>query len=361
MKITPVILSGGSGTRLWPLSTADRPKQFLALTDAQTMFQLTAARCHDPERFAAPIVVGNGRHADMIEQQLRDIGLSAGTVILEPAARNTAPAIALAAIEAGGGDTLLLVMPSDHVIADAQAFQTAVAQAAAAARDGWLVTFGIKPSGPETGYGYIEMNDVPLGGSGLAVARRFVEKPDIEKARAMLAHGHHVWNAGIFLMRADRYLDALDAFEPAMLAAVRQAHIGGSRSGRRMQPQAEAFGAAASVSVDYAVMERSDNVAVMPLDCGWSDIGSWDALADTSLPDPSGSVLRGDVLSHASGNIMVHAEGVRVHLHGVEDLIVVASGGEVVIMKRGASQDMRAVVDAARARDAHTRGEAGAV
>lgn len=354
MKITPVILSGGSGTRLWPLSTDERPKQFLPLTADETMFQLTLARSSDSARFAPPIIVANGRHADMVETQMAEMGLAPGALILEPAARNTAPAIALAALEAGADDTLLLVMPSDHAIADPDEFRTAVAQAVPVARDGWLVTFGIRPTGPETGYGYIEMNDVPMGDSGLAAVLRFVEKPVEERAREMLRQGGFVWNAGIFLMRADRYLDALERYEPGIAKAVRAAHDKGRSEGARRLPDAEAFAASPSISVDYAVMERSDTVAVMPLACGWSDIGSWDALADHHLPDPDGSVLRGDVLAQGSSNCMVRSDGVRIHLHGVSDLIVVASGGEVVIMPRGQSQNMRAVVDAARERDAET-------
>tara|TARA_B100000953_G_scaffold95080_1_gene77716 strand:- start:86 stop:1051 length:966 start_codon:yes stop_codon:yes gene_type:complete len=315
------------------------------------MFQLTVARVADAARFDPPIIVANGRHADLAEQQLAEMKVRPGALILEPTAKNTAPAIALAALEAGADDTLILVMPSDHAIADPDEFLTAVAQAAPVARDGWLVTFGIRPSGPETGYGYIEMNDVPMGDSGLAAALRFVEKPDEERARDMLRQGGFVWNAGIFLMSADRYLAALDLYEPDIAAAARAAHERQARSGARRLPDAESFAASPSISVDYAVMERSDTVAVMPLSCGWSDIGSWDALADHHLPDPSGSVVRGNALVHDSTNCMVRSEDVRVHLHGVSDLIVVASGGEIVIMPRGRSQNMREVVEAARERD----------
>ncbi len=350
MKITPVILSGGSGTRLWPLSTSDKPKQFLALTDDRTMFQLTAARCGDPARFSPPIVVGNGRHAAMIEAQLAEIGIDPGAVILEPAARNTAAAIALAALGVSTRDALMLVMPSDHAMADPDEFRSAVAQAVPVARDGWLVTFGITPSGPETGYGYIEMNDVKLGDSGLAAVRRFVEKPQLAAAEDMLRQEGFVWNAGIFLMRADRFLSALEQYEPAIADAARKAHDLARREDKRVAPDEAAFAASPSISVDYAVMERADNVAVMPLDCGWSDIGSWDALADNNLADPDGSVLRGDVVAHDSRNMVVQSNGVRIHLHGVSDLIVVANDGEVVIMPRGSSQKMRDVVDAAKAR-----------
>lgn len=350
MKITPVILSGGSGTRLWPLSTADKPKQFLALTDEKTMFQLTAARCGDRARFDPPIVVGNGRHAAMIEVQLAEIGIEPGAVILEPAARNTAAAIALAALEVSTPDALMLVMPSDHAIADAEKFRSAVAQTVPVARDGWLVTFGITPSSPETGYGYIEMNDVKLGDSDLAAVRRFVEKPVRDAAKDMLRQGSFVWNAGIFLMRADRFLDALEQHEPEIIEAARNAHAAAGRHGSLVSPDEAAFAASPSISVDYAVMERAHNVAVMPLDCGWSDIGSWDALADNNLADPDGSVLRGDVVAHDSRNMVVQSNGVRIHLHGVSDLIVVANDGEVVIMPRGSSQKMRDVVDAAKAR-----------
>lgn len=347
-QIVPIILSGGSGTRLWPLSTPERPKQFLALTAAESMFQLTVNRFSGREGFAAPIVVANIGHADLIDEQLAELGQEAAALVLEPLARNTAPAIALAALEAGGDDTLLLVMPSDHAIRDPDAFRTAVSRATKTACEGWLVTFGITPTRPETGYGYVEMAETALTDSGIHKVLRFVEKPDGEAAQKMLEAGNFAWNAGIFLFRADRYLDALSRYAPEMERAAREAHERAARSGRRVMPDAQAFAAAPSDSIDYAVMEKAENVAVKPLSCGWSDIGCWDALRDVAPADASGNVLQGDVIALESRGLTTHSEGVRISLLGVQDLIVVATAEEVLIMPRGRSQDVRKVVAAVR-------------
>src|SRR6476646_4974500 len=247
-KITPVILSGGSGTRLWPMSRDERPKQFLALAGDETMFEQTLARVSDEGQFGAPLVVANRRHAELIAQQL---GGKAVTLILEPAARNTALAIALAALHAAP-DAPLLVMPSDHVIADVAAFHRAVAAALPLVREGWLATFGIAPDAPETGYGYIAMGEALAG--GVQRVERFVEKPDLATAEAMLADGRHVWNGGIFLFRADAYLDALAAYAPAILEAAKRAMAAAERDGTTILPDAAAFSASPSDSIDYAVM-----------------------------------------------------------------------------------------------------------
>lgn len=344
--IVPVILSGGSGTRLWPMSTADRPKQFLALTGDATMLQLTCRRCFDPARFAAPIIVGNARHAGMVVEQLEAIGISRMTIILEPAARNTAPAIALAALEAGSGGTLLLVMPSDHVIADEAAFLAAVDAASPAACEGWLVTFGITPTHAETGYGYIEMSDEAVGEGGARRAARFVEKPPLADAEAMVAGGRHLWNAGIFLFRADAYLDALGQFASDMLAAVRQSHDQARRDGNHVHPDADAFTAAPSDSIDYAVMERAEHVAVMPVSCGWSDLGSWDALHAIGGQDAAGNQIVGDVVAENVTNVLIRSDGVSVAISGVSDIIVIASGNDVLILPRGQSQDVKRILAA---------------
>ena len=291
--IVPVILSGGSGTRLWPMSTPERPKQMLALTAQDTMLQLTATRAVG-EAFEAPIVVANARHADMVDDQLSAVDARAQAVILEPAGRNTAPAIALAALAAGAGDKALLVMPSDHVIADVPAFHAAIHAAQPLVEQGWLVTFGITPDAPETGYGWIQIGEEVA--DGVHQVARFVEKPPLERAQAMLASGDHAWNGGIFLFRADRYLAVLGEHEPAMLAAAQAAMDATRREGTRIFPDADAFAASPSESIDYAVMERAD--------------------------------------------------GVRLRLVGVSDLIVVASGEDVLIMPRGRSQEVKKLIAA---------------
>jgi mannose-1-phosphate guanylyltransferase len=341
--IVPVILSGGSGTRLWPMSRAEKPKQLLPLTAEETMLQLTARRTAG-ERFGRPIVVANAFHVDMVEEQLAAADSGAEALILEPMGRNTAPAIALAAI-AAGGDAPLLVMPSDHVITDVEAFHAAIHAALPLVEQGWLVTFGIQPDGPETGYGWIKIGE-EIGG-GVHRVEQFVEKPPLDKAQAMLAAGNHAWNGGIFLFRADIYLEALGSYAPAMLAAAQQAMAKGRRDGARIWPDADSFAASPSDSIDYAVMERAPRVAVVPVDMGWSDVGSWDALHAISHADAGGNVVRGDAVVIESSNCLVRAEaGKRVALVGVEDLIVVASGDDVLVLPRGRSQEVKKIIEA---------------
>lgn len=336
-RIVPVILSGGSGTRLWPVSTPDRPKQFLALTHEQTMFQLTALRTKDAARFSAPVIVASARHADLIEAQLAEIGVVPAALILEPCPRNTAPAIALAALEAGNAS--ILVMPSDHVIADEGAFMRAIDAALPLLDDGWLVTLGITPTGPETGYGYIHAGEVLM--AGVQRVAHFVEKPDREHAAAMIATGDHFWNGGIFLFRANIFLGALAIHAPEMLAAAQASLASASRVGKRIHPDEACFAASPADSIDYAVMEKADRVAVAPVSMGWSDVGSWDALYELAAKDEAANSLKGDVrLVEASGNL-IHSDGLRVSISGVADLIVVASGNEVLILPRGSSQDVK--------------------
>ncbi|HWK36456.1 mannose-1-phosphate guanylyltransferase/mannose-6-phosphate isomerase [Sphingomonas sp.] len=342
--ITPVILSGGSGTRLWPMSRPERPKQLLALTAEETMLQLTARRAPCGDRFAAPIVVANAFHADEVEQQLDAVAGSAQALILEPMGRNTAPAIALAAITAGGGHDPLLVMPSDHVIADVDAFHAAIRAALPLVDEGWLVTFGITPDGPETGYGYIRMGAEVA--PGVRRVDRFIEKPPLADAEAMLAEGGHAWNGGIFLFRADMYLAALAAHAPAMLVAAQEAMARARREGIRIWPDEDAFARSPADSIDYAVMEKSDKVAVVPVDMGWSDVGSWDALRAISQLDDGGNHHQGEVIAIDTRNCFVRSDGVRIALVGVEDLIVVASGDDVLILPRGRSQDVRKIIEA---------------
>jgi mannose-1-phosphate guanylyltransferase len=336
MAIIPVILSGGGGTRLWPLSTPEKPKQFLALTSERTMFQLTMERVADRAMFAPPIIVANAAHAELIAAQS---GVSDATILLEPCARNTAPAIALAALASSDPAALLLIMPSDHVIADLAAFHAATRVAAPFAQDGWLVTYGISPTGPETGYGYIRMG-AELGGGVLHVDS-FVEKPDLARAEAMLAKGGYSWNGGIFLFRADIYLGALAVHAPDMLAAVQKAMATAQRDGNRIAADAAAFANCPADSIDYAVMEKAERVAVVPVDMGWSDVGSWDALFALNRKDAAGNALSGNVRADQATGNLIHAEGVRVSVHGIHDVIIVANGREVLVLPRGSSQKVR--------------------
>jgi len=275
-KLQPVLLSGGSGTRLWPLSREAYPKQFLPLAGHDTMLQATWQRVADIAS-AAPIVVANEEHRFLVAEQLRQIGVPTPSILLEPVGRNTAPAIAAAALQAmsGGDDPLLLVLPSDHVVRDAAAFRAAVAEASAAAEQGALVTFGIVPTGPETAFGYIHATGA---GPGVRIVERFVEKPDAATAQSYLDLGGYYWNSGMFLFRASRYLQELERFRPDMLAATRTAWERASHDGDFIRLDRDAFAACAADSIDYAVMERTDTAQVLPVDIGWNDVGSWSAL-----------------------------------------------------------------------------------
>lgn len=340
-RITPVILSGGSGTRLWPASRADRPKQFLCLTDdSRSMLQLTAARCADSARFSAPLIIAGHDHLTVIADQLA--ALSDYRIVAEPMGRNTAPALALAALALPDDDALMLVMPSDHAIADEAAFQSAIDSAARLARQGQLVTFGVEPTHPETGYGYIEMG-APLDG-GYHVAR-FVEKPVKAKAEAMLSAGGFVWNAGLFLFSRRTLLDALDQYEPDILSACNTAMKVARDGGNILYPDADAFGQSPAISIDYAVMERADNVAVVPVDMGWSDIGSWQALHDRATQDADGNALSGDVLMVDARNNLVRADDKRVSIIGLEGYAVIVEGDDIVITPLARSQDVRQLAE----------------
>jgi mannose-1-phosphate guanylyltransferase/mannose-1-phosphate guanylyltransferase/mannose-6-phosphate isomerase len=339
MKIAPVILSGGGGTRLWPLSTPEKPKQFLALTGDATMFEMTLARAMDRDFFTAPIVVANTAHNALVRAQLADVGITDASIIYEPCARNTAPAIALAALAVDDVKTPLLVMPSDHLIADVAAFHAAIMAALPLVEEGWLVTFGIEPTAPETGYGYIRIGEEL--GAGVNRVERFVEKPDAATAQAMIDAGNHAWNGGIFLFRADIYLGALASLAPDILAAAQTAMAKASHDNGAIHPDADTFAASPADSVDYAVMEKADRVAVAPVNIGWSDVGSWDALYDIGGKILSDNVFTGIVRSSDANGNLVHADGVRVSLHGVNNVIVVANGREVMIVPRGSSQKVR--------------------
>jgi mannose-1-phosphate guanylyltransferase len=337
--IIPVILSGGSGTRLWPLSRAKRPKQMLDLTGAGSMLGMTAERVADAASFAAPWVVAGTSQAEAIEQALPALG----ALILEPAARNTAPAIALAAL-AAELDDLLLILPSDQLIADAAGFRDAAARAAPFAREGWIVTFGMKPERAETGYGYIERG--PELGDGIHQAARFVEKPDPATARRYFEGGRHDWNGGIFLMRAGTYLEALEAHAPEIARAARAAMDGARREGARIYPEEAVFARSPSTSIDYAVMEKAEKIAVAPVAVGWSDVGSWEALMEVSATDAEGNALSGDVVALDASGCLIRSEGPLVAAIGVEGLVIVATADSVLIVPKAQSQRVKDVVEA---------------
>lgn len=347
--ITPIILSGGSGTRLWPLSRTGRPKQLLSLTSEETMLQLTASRAPVSEGYAAPVVVANAAHVEMIEEQLTAGGLEQALLILEPAGRNTAPAIAAAAL-AVDRDALMLVMPSDHVIRDVAAFRAAIAAATPLAEQGWLITFGITPDGPETGYGYIQRGEELS--PGVARVHNFVEKPDRATAEQYLAGGDYSWNGGIFLFAAGAYLDALGTHAPDILAAVQRSMEGATREGHRLYPNRHDFAASPSQAIDYAVMEKAERVAVVPVEMGWSDVGSWDALHAISETDEAGNAHHGEVFAIDTERCLIRSEGPVVAAVGVSDLIVIATPDAVLIMPRGESQEVKRAV-AALQKDGH--------
>ncbi|ELC7364405.1 mannose-1-phosphate guanylyltransferase/mannose-6-phosphate isomerase [Stenotrophomonas maltophilia] len=339
-RIQPVILSGGSGTRLWPLSREAYPKQFLPLAGELTMLQATWQRVA-PIAAHGPLVIANEEHRFVTAEQLQQVGAEPAAIILEPVGRNTAPAIAVAALEAtrDGADALLLVLPSDHVITNEAAFRDAVQAAASAAESGKLVTFGIVPTGPETGYGYIKAAD----GQGLRAVERFVEKPDLDTATGYVSSGQYYWNSGMFLFKASRYLQELERFQPAMLAGSRQAWQQARRDADFTRLDKDAFSAVPSDSIDYAVMEKTADAVVIPLDAGWNDVGSWTALRDVSQQDSDGNAHQGDVIAIDCRNTYAYAQRL-VALVGLDDVIVVETDDAVLVGKADRMQEVKTVV-----------------
>jgi mannose-1-phosphate guanylyltransferase/mannose-6-phosphate isomerase len=340
----PVILSGGSGTRLWPLSREAYPKQFLALAGKDTMLQATWRRV-EAIASAPPLVVANAEHRFMVAEQLREAGCTPAAILLEPVARNTAPAIAVAALQAvaEGADPLLLVLPSDHVIADAAAFRAAVQAAEPAARAGRLVTFGIVPVGPETGYGYIRAAQ-DADAAGVRAVAQFVEKPDADSAAAYVASGEYAWNSGMFLFRASAYLAELQAHQPAMLAACSAALYSARRDEDFVRLDPAAFAACPADSIDYAVMEKTAHAAVLPIAVGWNDVGSWSALWAIAEQDDDGNAHHGDVVARNCRNTLAWGDGRLVALLGLQDVVVVDTADAVLVAHKDQVQDVKAIV-----------------
>ena len=339
----PVILSGGSGTRLWPLSRQAYPKQFLALAGEDTMLQATWQRVAELAS-AAPLVVANEDHRFMVAEQLRQVGCTPAAIVLEPVGRNTAPAIAVAALQAtaDGADPLLLVLPSDHVIADAAGFRAAVAAATPAAQNGKLVTFGIVPTAAETGYGYIQA--VAGGDAPVRAVARFVEKPDAATAAQYLASGQYFWNSGMFLFQASRYLAELERHAPAMLAACRKAFAAAARDADFVRLDKAAFAACPSDSIDYAVMEKTADAAVLPIDVGWNDVGSWSALWEVAQQDGDGNAHHGDVIALDCRDTLAWGDHRLVAMIGLRDIVVVDSDDALLVAHKDHVQEVKEVV-----------------
>jgi mannose-1-phosphate guanylyltransferase/mannose-6-phosphate isomerase len=344
-KIHPVIMSGGAGSRLWPLSRQLYPKQLLPLAGERTMIQETVERVKGPQ-FAAPIVVCNQEHRFLIAEQMRGSGIEKPTIILEPVGRNTAPVAAVASLLLAELDpwALVLLMPADHVVEDKAAFAKAVEIAAAAAREGAIATFGIKPGGPETGYGYIQRGEATTT-KGAYRVKRFVEKPDRAAAQTYLDAGDYFWNGGIFVFRAKTFLDELQQFEPQIVAQCQEAVAKGKGDLDFFRLDEKAFTASPSKSIDYAVMEHTEHAVVVPVDMGWSDVGSWQSLWEIATRDGQGNAQDGDIVALNCTNSYLRSEGPLLAAVGVDDVVVVATQDAVLVTRRGATQDVKKVVE----------------
>jgi mannose-1-phosphate guanylyltransferase/mannose-6-phosphate isomerase len=343
--IHPVVLSGGTGSRLWPMSRALLPKQFLPLLSERTMLQETLSRLAGLPEAQRAVVVSNAEHRFLVAEQLREIGLAPQAQILEPVGRNTAPAVAVAALclAERDPDALMLVLPADHLVRDVARFHDAIRRAARVAARGYLVTFGIVPTAPETGYGYIERDELLPEGDAFGVVR-FVEKPDRARAEEFVASGRFSWNSGMFVFTARRFLDELRALAPAVLAHAETAWARAVRDldFHRLDP--EAFGGSPSISVDYAVMEKTARAAVLPIDIGWSDVGSWATLHEVGPRDAQGNVLRGDVHVRDAENCYIRAESRMVTVLGLRNAIVVETDDAILVADQARAQDVKEVV-----------------
>ncbi|PCI62100.1 MAG: mannose-1-phosphate guanylyltransferase/mannose-6-phosphate isomerase [Kordiimonadales bacterium] len=349
--IYPVILSGGAGSRLWPLSRSKYPKQFLPLLGNKSLFTQTLERVGGNYGFGAPLVVANEHHRFMVNEQAEKAGVDVSAVILEPIGRNTAPAIAVAALRAAEEDAeaLLLFLPSDHVIIDTPGFHKAVSDAACAAKQGYLVCFGMNASRPETGYGYIAGGDKIEGAKGARLITAFKEKPDEATAEAYVKSGDYTWNSGMFMFAANTILAEFEKHQSVMLEACRKALASAEPDLNFLRMTEEAFGAVPADSIDYAIMEKTDKAAVLPSEFGWSDVGSFSALSDVQDADAEGNVFTGDVLTVDTKNCFIHGGTKLVSTVGVEDLIIVATDDAVMVARKDQDQDVKKIVDQLKA------------
>ena len=356
----PVLLCGGSGTRLWPLSRRALPKQFLPLVSDQSMLQETLQRLRGLAQLSAPIVVSSNDHRFLVADQLREIGITPASLILEPVARNTAPAVALAAFAAlkNDPDARMLILPSDHIIGKISEFHDAINAALPLAGQGYLTAFGIVPDKPETGYGYIQRGE-NLGDGGFRVAQ-FVEKPDAQRAEKFVEAGDYLWNSGMYLIDAQTYLSELHLYQPAVHEAARIAFERAQIDLDFLRADAEAFAASPAISLDYGVMEQTKRAAVVPADISWSDVGSYAALWEIESKDRCGNASRGDVAFFDAANNYVRADKQLVAMLGVDDLVVVATPDAILVTKKEAAQDVKKIVDRLREQglsqhDTHTK------
>nr|WP_286270984.1 mannose-1-phosphate guanylyltransferase/mannose-6-phosphate isomerase [Thalassotalea hakodatensis] len=341
--ITPVVLCGGSGTRLWPLSRTYTPKQFLPLTSSYSMLQETVLRL--PKTINQGIFICNEEHRFMLAEQLRKIDANNSTILLEPEGRNTAPAVALAALQAikDNPHAMLLVLAADHVISDHGAFHQAIEHATAAALQDKLTTFGIVPDKPETGYGYIQHGN---DGEQFHSVKQFVEKPALDVAKQYVASGDYLWNSGMFLFKASCFIDELEKYCPEILVACQQAFSGAEQDLDFIRPEKSAFLSCVSESIDYAVMEKTSNAAVVPLNAGWSDVGSYGALADVlDKSDEKSNVFVGDVLTHETSECYINSQHKLVATVGVENLVIVDTPDAVLVANKDKAQDVKAIVE----------------
>ncbi len=359
MAVLPVIMAGGSGTRLWPLSRKLYPKQFLPLVGDSSLFQETMSRLNGLD-ILPPLSICNEEYRFIVAEQIREVGafsgqgvVNNGGIILEPVGKNTAPAIALAALHAAakhGDETVLLILASDHQIRHVSLFQQAVKKAEPIAREGKLVTFGIVPSGPETGYGYIRA-DMSLDASVAFPVQAFIEKPDYDTACAYINAGSYFWNSGMFLLQAGRYLEELGKFRPDILESCKKAYAKTEPDRDFLRVDQEAFEACPSESIDYAVMEKTSDAVVVPLDAGWNDVGSWSALWDVNEKDHNGNAFRGDIFLHDTRDSLVHADYRLVTTVGLRDMVVVETRDAVLVADKNKVQDVKVLVDRLKAED----------
>lgn len=348
MHIHPVILCGGNGSRLWPMSRGSYPKQFLRLTDECSLLQKTALRLNRLANVLPPIVVTNVEQRFLVAEQFRQIGVTPAAIVLEPAGRNTAPAAAAAACLAtrDSADAMLLVLPADHVIANEEAFIEVVSKAEQVARDQYLVTFGITPTEPHSGFGYIRKGDALGANSAAFDVNAFIEKPDVDTAKAFLSDGGYLWNSGIFMFSAASYSNELDKYEPEVAAHARRAVSTACRDNDFLRLDQGAFNASPNISIDHAVMERTNRAAVIEgNDFGWNDIGSWSALADMAELDATGNALVGDVLSESVTNSYIRAEHRLVAAIGLDNLVIVETPDAVLVANRDRTQDVKKIVE----------------